>query len=61
MKGRPANIYALYKGEELLGIGTKKELADQLGIKLSTISFYHSPAYQARSKNNKNRKILIKI
>lgn len=60
-KGRPENIYALYKGDELLGIGTKKELANQLGVKISTIQFYHSPAYRARSKINKNRKILVKI
>lgn len=32
--------YALYKGEKLLGIGTKKELAKMLGIKTSTINFY---------------------
>lgn len=61
MRGRKPNVYALYKGDDLLGIGTKKELANQLGVKISTIQFYHTPAYQSRDKNVKNRRILIKI
>lgn len=31
--------YALYRGENFLGIGTKKELAELLGVKVETISF----------------------
>lgn len=61
MRGRKPNIYALYKGDKLLAVGTKKELANQLGVKIGTISFYHAPAYQSRDKNVKNRRILIKI
>lgn len=40
--------YALYKGEDLIQFGTRKELADFLGVKESTIRFYESPAYQRR-------------
>lgn len=60
-KGRPRNYYALYRGDELLGIGTKEELAKQFGIKVKTIEFYHSPAYKRRGKNSNNRLNLIKI
>lgn len=38
--------YALYRGEKFLGIGTKKELAELLGVKVETISFYGTPAYK---------------
>ena len=61
MRGRKPNVYALYKGDKLLAVGTKKELANQLGVKIGTISFYHAPAYRSRDKNVKNRRILIKI
>ena len=60
-KGRPSETYALYKGEEVIAIGTKKEISIKTGLKEKTLSFYRSPAYQKRSKNNKNRKILIKV
>lgn len=29
--------YALYKGEELLAMGTKREIAEQLGVSAGTI------------------------
>lgn len=50
--------YALYKGEKLLGIGTKKELAKMLGVKISTINFYRSPAYKKRTNDFKSRRLV---
>ena len=50
--------YALYKGEKLLGIGTKKELAELLGVKISTINFYQSPAYKKRTNDLKSRRLV---
>ena len=35
--------YALYKGEELLAIGTKRELAEKFNVKERTITFYMTP------------------
>lgn len=32
--------YALYKGEELLAMGTKREIAEQLGVSASTVGYY---------------------
>lgn len=32
--------YALYKGEELLAMGTKREIAEQLGVSVNSISHY---------------------
>lgn len=42
--------YALYKGDELMGIGTVDELADQQGIKETTIRYYLTPSYQKRMR-----------
>lgn len=52
-------VYALYKKETCLAIGTIPEIADKLGLKKNTIKFYGSPTYKRRGKEN--RKILIKL
>lgn len=53
--------YAVYKGEKLLGIGTIKELAEILNVKIETVRFYNTPTYKKRVKKGKNRRELIKI
>lgn len=52
--------YALYKGEDIIAIGTKKEIAEQLGIKEDTVRFYGTPTWKKRNKGS-NHKILIKL
>ena len=54
------NFYALYKGDEILAIGTKKELALYLGVKERTIHFYSTPTYRKRNKGG-NSYIVIRI
>ena len=44
--------YALYKGEECLAIGTKKELAKQFNVKERTIEFYQTPAHLKRMEKS---------
>ena len=46
MKGK---IYAMYKGDNLLGIGTTEELAELRGVKEDTIIYYHSPSKRKRT------------
>lgn len=53
--------YALYKGEEMLAIGTLDELAAWKGVARKTIQFYQYPTYQKRAKNSKNRMIVIPL
>ena len=48
--------YALYKGDELIGTGTVKELADKFGVKPSTISYYHTPTN--RTSETKGRRLV---
>lgn len=45
--------YAVYKGEELLAIGTADECAKELGVQTQTILFYTYPTYQGRLKKRK--------
>lgn len=52
------NIYALYRGEKFIGVGTKRELAELLNVKVETISFYATPAYKKRINQAKSRRLV---
>lgn len=52
-----AKEYALYKGEELLAMGTKREIAEQLGVSASTVGHYGTPVYARRTSDNGRRLI----
>lgn len=45
-------MYALYHGDEILTIGTAKELANYLGVNERTIKFYSTPTHKKRIKNS---------
>lgn len=49
--------YALYKGEELLAMGTKREIAGQLGVSVNSISHYGTPVYARRTSESKGRRL----
>ena len=51
-------IYALYKGDVFIDLGTKDYLAKLLGVTKKTISFYMSPTYQKR--NNYKGWVVVK-
>ena len=51
--------YALYKGEEILAIGTVKEIAEELGIKESSVYYYNTQTYRKRTSEKARR--LVKI
>lgn len=50
--------YALYKGKELLAVGTKREIAEQLGVSPSTIGYYGTPVYARRTSDSKGRRLV---
>lgn len=52
-------MYALYHGDKFIDLGTRKYLANLLGVSKKTISFYGSPTYKKRT--NYNGYIVIKI
>jgi FixJ family two-component response regulator len=56
--------YALYKGDEILSIGTIREIAKDLNVLPSTVKYYGYNAYKrkiAKRKNTKNTRELIEI
>ena len=53
-------FYALYKGDEIIAIGTLKELGKLLNVLPRTIFFYSTPTYKKRNKGG-NSYIVIRI
>ncbi len=55
---REAKEYALYKGEELLGMGTIRELAERFNVKITTLYYYRTPTYLRRTSNERGRRLV---
>ena len=43
--------YAVYKGDEIVAIGSVKEIAEQLNVKETSVYFWKSPANHKRNEN----------
>ena len=52
--------YAMYKGDELLAVGTIDEIAEKLGASTKAVRFMGSPHYEGRANAGKARR-LVKI
>lgn len=46
MSGR--STYVVYKGDDVLCVGSARECAEALGVKVETVCFYASPAWKRR-------------
>lgn len=57
------SVYALYKGDKFLDIGTQKELAARTGKSINTIRFLASDVNKKRikAKGENNGLLMIKI
>jgi len=53
--------YVMYKGDDLLHIGTLDELAEIRGVKRETIYFYTMPTYHRRIAKRKNARNYITV
>lgn len=57
--------YALYKGDDLLSIGTIGEIAKEMKVQRSTIAYYRTQAYQNRLQRrnaiNGNVRMLVAL
>ena len=42
-------IWALYKGDELISLGTVDEIAEETGKKFERLMFMTSPSYKSRN------------
>lgn len=59
---KPLKEYAVYRGEDLLCIGTAPECAEFMGwSKASNTHFYASASYRKRVKEDGNAVIAIKL
>ena len=56
-------VYAMYKGEECLAIGTSDEICEKMGIKKSWFHFMRTKTYAKRAKdlNWKNYRTIVRI
>ena len=54
-------VYVMYKGEDLLGIGTRDELAKLHGVKKRTIHYYSTQAYRNKVSKRKNARNYITV
>lgn len=46
------NVYALYKGDKFIDIGTKKELAKKFNWSVKFVSYLGTPSNKKRMKDN---------
>lgn len=51
-------VYALYKGEDLVEMGTAKHIAEVLGITESSVLFYQSPSYRKRTSEERGKRLI---
>ena len=45
------SLFALYRGDEFVDVGTKKELAERMGVRTETIGFLASPTNARRNRS----------
>lgn len=54
-------LYAAYRGDDLVGIGTARELAEKMGITWSTFHYYASPSHLKRTAGSKRAARVVRI
>lgn len=45
-------VYALYKGEQILATGTKREIAEARGLQLNTLHYMCTNTYRERIRKS---------
>ena len=60
---RKESVYAVYKGDKFIDLGTKKELAKRLNVKIGTVSAWANLRQRKRIENTQKKDgyIAIKI
>lgn len=53
--------YAVYRGEQMLAVGTLEDCAEVLGVKPKTVLYYATPTYQKRTKNKDKCLVTIRL
>ena len=55
-----SEIYAMYKGDDLLVTGTLEEIADHQNMSVSNVRFMTYPSYHKRS-SRRNRRLVYRL
>lgn len=50
--------YAVFKGEEMLAMGTYKEICEKLNISYQTFRYYGTDTYKKRTKEENARRLV---
>lgn len=50
--------YAVYKGDEMLALGTLQECATKLNVKPESIMYYKTPTYLRRTNEETGRRLV---
>lgn len=53
--------YALYHGDTFIDLGSRKYIADLMGVSENTVEWYTYPAWRRRHKNANEGIIVIKF
>ena len=61
MKKKNKTVYALYKGDTFINLGSVPELAKYLNVSERTIKFYTTKTYKQRREDSNNSIIVIKV
>lgn len=61
MTTRKKQDYALYKGDELLDMGTAEEIAARRGVKPETIYYYATASQARRHRKSPNGRFLSAV
>ena len=48
--------YAVYRGDEFICIGTRREIAERLNVNIKTVRFWGTPANKRRIENRRGGK-----
>lgn len=49
MAGKSRAVYAIYRGDEFVDVGTAPELSERTGMSVSLLRWYSSPCWAKRS------------
>ena len=59
--GNKPSVFALYKGDTFVDVGTYAELAARTGIKIETLRFYATAMHRKRLKNPEKGLIAVRL
>lgn len=58
---RGPTIYAVYKGDELVAVGTSYKLAGLLGVRPATVKWWASPTCRKRAEGRPGSRYAIRV